>query len=197
MKINRPSPEQPIPANAKLVFRGKLFDVYQWRQRMFDGSYQTFEKLKRVDTVMVVPTTSQGKIILIDEEQPGRGSFLSAVGGRVEQGESVLDTAKRELLEETGHEAYEFSLWDAVQPVSKIDWAVYTFIAKGSTKVSDPKPDAGEKITPRFVSFDEFINLVSESEFRDREITLKLLNEGFKLSGGETEVAKLKNLFFD
>jgi hypothetical protein len=32
------------PKGAKLAFRGVVFDVYQWKQRMFDGSYQTFER---------------------------------------------------------------------------------------------------------------------------------------------------------
>jgi len=45
--------------------------------------------------------------------------------------------------------------------------------------------------------FDEFVGLISDDKFQDREITLKLLDEGFKIIGGEAEVSKLKNLFFD
>ncbi len=30
MKIERPQPKQPIPEHAKRVFRGVIFDVYQW-----------------------------------------------------------------------------------------------------------------------------------------------------------------------
>lgn len=42
----------------------------------------------------------------------------------------MFDAAKRELLEETGYEASEWFLYDAVQPASKIEWAVYTLKAK-------------------------------------------------------------------
>lgn len=45
-----------IPEDAKLVFKGVIFDVYQWEQEMFDGTYETFEAIKRVGTVQIIPT---------------------------------------------------------------------------------------------------------------------------------------------
>lgn len=38
-----------IPPNAQRVFSGKIFDVYQWPQPLFDGSIATFEVAKRLD----------------------------------------------------------------------------------------------------------------------------------------------------
>ncbi|MBI2075156.1 MAG: hypothetical protein HYT82_00635 [Candidatus Harrisonbacteria bacterium] len=47
-----------------------LFDIYQWKQKMFDGSFATFEKVKRrEDTVTIVPITTNKKIISVHEEQ--------------------------------------------------------------------------------------------------------------------------------
>ena len=60
-----------IPDNASCVFRGVLFDVYQWQQKMFDGSHGTFEMLRRPDTIAVVAIDDDGKIIACHEEQPG------------------------------------------------------------------------------------------------------------------------------
>ena len=42
--------KQQLPKNAKRVFKGKIFDVYQWDQKMFDNSVEIFEKMKRTDT---------------------------------------------------------------------------------------------------------------------------------------------------
>lgn len=75
-----------------------------------------------------------GKILLTELEQPGQEPFMGACGGRVDDGENILEAAKRELLEETGYEASEYTLWDAQHPTSKIDWVVYTFAAKGLKK---------------------------------------------------------------
>lgn len=159
-----------MPEGATLVFRGRLFDVYQWQQQMYDGTYQTFEKLKRPDTVVVFAVLDDGSILLTKQEQPGKSLFIGAAGGRVDEGEEIEEAAARELLEETGYRAKELILWHSEQPVSKIDWAVYTFIAKGLEKVDEQRLDAGEKITLHPVTFDEFIDTTLRNEFTEREI---------------------------
>ena len=59
-----------IPKNARLVFNGKLFQVYQWRQKMFDGSYQIFERARRADSVITIATVKD-KIVVLKQKQPG------------------------------------------------------------------------------------------------------------------------------
>ena len=51
---------------------------------------------------------------------------------------------------------------------------VYTFIAKGLKKVSDMNLDAGEKITLKPVSLDEFIDIAINKNFVEKEIIPKL-----------------------
>ena len=70
MKLARPVSSQPIPKHAQTVFAGKIFTVYQWEQRMFDGSTEIFEKIGRTDTVNVIPVLEDGKILLTRQEQP-------------------------------------------------------------------------------------------------------------------------------
>lgn len=102
MDLHRPLPEQPIPDNAKKVFAGKIFDTYQWPQRLYDGTEVTFEAIRRPDSVNILPITDEGKIILTKQEQPGMKPFIGVLGGRMDEGESPLQTAERELLEEAG-----------------------------------------------------------------------------------------------
>jgi len=191
MEINRPKSKQPIPENAKKVFGGALFDVYQWEQELFDGTTTLFEKLKRPDTVVIFPVLDDGKIILTEQEQPGKEPFIGTTGGRVDEGEDILEAAKRELLEESGYKASEFILWDAQHPTSKIDWVVYTFIAKGLKKVADMNLDAGEKINLKLVDLDEFIEIAINKNFVEKEIIPKLYEA--KLHPEKKE--ELKKLF--
>jgi len=41
-----------LTSQAQRVFKGIIFDVYQWKQKMFDGSQGIFEMLKRPDTAL-------------------------------------------------------------------------------------------------------------------------------------------------
>lgn len=192
MKIIRPESKQPIPNHAKKVFSGVIFDVYQWQQKMFDGSYKIFEKLTRPDTVAVFPVLDDGRILLIEGKQPGRNkNYIGAPCGRVEKGENVLAAAKRELLEESGYEASKYILWQAEQPITKIEWAVYVFIAKGLKKVADQKLESGEKITLKPVSFDEFVDMATNKHFADKEIVPQL----FEAKLDPKKYEKLKKLF--
>jgi ADP-ribose pyrophosphatase len=175
MNIQPPQSKQPLPPHAKRVFKGKVFDVYQWEQELYDGTKTIFEKLKRPDTVAVFAVLPDGKILLTKQEQPGNKPFIAATSGRVDEGEDVVSAAKRELLEESGYEAQELFLWNAQQPVSKIEWCVYTFIAKGLTKVADLNLDGGEKIELMPVSFDELIEIGSDEDFYEKEVSREFL----------------------
>ena|SRR3989344_5917123 len=93
-----------IPIQAKKVFDGKIFDVYQWRQEMFDGTTEIFEMIKRSGTIQIIPTIGS-KILLSYEEQPTKPKTYTFLGGRQEEGEDVLVAAKRELKEEAGLES--------------------------------------------------------------------------------------------
>jgi ADP-ribose pyrophosphatase len=177
MEIKRPQPKQPIPPHAKRVFKGVIFDVYQWEQEMFDGTRAIFEKLKRPDTVVVFSVLPDGKIILTEQEQTGKIPFIGATGGRVDEGEDILTAAKRELLEESGYIAENFILWDARHPVGKIDWVVYTFIAKGLKKIGDIDLDGGEKIKLLPLTLDELIDIATDEKtyFAEQEIIMKFM----------------------
>jgi ADP-ribose pyrophosphatase len=191
MNIKRPQSAQPLPQNAKKVFSGIIFDVYQWEQKQFDGTIKTFEKLKRPDTVVVIPVIGD-KIVMLEQEQPGRKTFYSFASGRVEKGEEIDKAAERELLEETGLKAQNLILFDAIQPQTKIDWVVFTFIGKHCTYLNTPTPDSGESIKLKEITFDEMVEIMVDNQFYDRETALKFTIAKLK----DPLLKDLKNLFF-
>lgn len=175
MKVDRPQSNQPLPQHAKKVFQGKMFRVYQWEQEMFDGTKETFEKIARRDTVGVIAITENKKILITYQEQPSMKPFIGMPGGIIDEGEEPFPAAQRELLEETGYTSDRWELFDSVQPTTKIDWAIFTFVAKDCRKVQEPRLDAGEKMEVKAVDWEEFLRLLTLPEYRDKELALKLL----------------------
>lgn len=151
-----------VPDNAELKFRGMIFDVYQWPQKLFDGSEHTFEMLKRTDTVNAVCVVDN-KILVLDDEQPHLGQRRSLPGGRVDKTDvTILAAAQREILEETG---YQFANWRLVsvrQSYRKVEWFVHTWLAWDPSEQQSPHLDAGEKIIMSQLEFDDFKTLVNE-----------------------------------
>lgn len=182
-----------IPDNAKLVFNGVLHRVYQWDQEMFDGSIAIFEAIRRNDASTVIAVVGD-KIIINNEEQPGRKPFISFPGGASEEGEDMLENAKRELLEETGYASEDWELWFTtdILRAAKIEWNNHFFIARNCQKVADQKLDPGEKIEVTLVSFEEFIESRNHPLSRNQDLFPTLE----KVATDEVEKEKLKTLLF-
>ena len=194
MNKNRSYRKSTIPENAVRVFEGAIFDVYQWEQKLYDGSTETFERIVRPDTVAVFPILENNDIFLIKDTQPTCATVITAPTGRIEEGETPEETARRELLEETGLSADTLTLWHSYQLTSKIDWFVYVFIAKGCRKIKEPNPDAGEKIEPYPVSFETLSELVISGKTRGDGFLERIF---FEAKQDSEKLKALKAQFFD
>lgn len=165
-----------IPPHAVRVFKGVIFDVYQWEQMLYDGSTTTFECLKRPDTVIVIPLAGE-MVYYAEQAQPGQPPFLSLFGGRAEAGEDPLTAARRELLEETGLISDN---WHALRQHTipgKIDWTIHIFVARACRPVADQALDAGEKITLRQTTLDDFLtNIVPDPRFSEIELRQEIFS---------------------
>ena len=179
-----------IPDQAKRVFKGKIFDVYQWEQEMFDGSTATFEMLQRPGTVEVI-AIKDNLIWYADEEQPSKGKFLSFFGGRIEAGEAPEAAAKRELLEEAGMASNDWELFLTKDSFGKIYWLNYLFIARNCTNHREQTLDSGEKIRVVSCTFEEFIQKILNQEINTfPHVTIAIMNYQYREPGKLEEFKK-------
>ncbi len=181
-----------LPEHAQQVFRGVIFEVWQWQQELFDGSFATFEKLRRNDSSVVIPVLENGNVLIAYDEQPGRGPVFTFPGGESETGESPEEAAVRELLEETGYVPERLKLLRSSAPSSKIAWTIHTYVGQGCRKVQEPELDAGERITLKEIALDELIALADHPDFQSRELQVLLIKARY-----DREVrASLETLLF-
>lgn len=179
MDITRPESAQQMPPHAKLAFKGEIFDVYQWEQKLYDGSKAVYEKLKRADTVVVIPVTSEKELVYIEEEQPTIPLMNRFLAGSIEPGETPLEAAKRELLEEIGYASSDWVYLKGLQTIQKLDWAIYVFVARAARYVAPPTPEAGEKITAHTISLDSLLERVLEGTFDSYEMKVEFLKAAY------------------
>ncbi len=163
-----------IPANAKKVFTGIIFNVYQWEQELYDGSKSIFEGIKRKDTVQILPVVGE-KILLSFEEQPQKPLGFNFFGGQIEKGEEPLAAAKRELLEEAGLTARTWELYKVYEAKGKTEWLTYFYFAKDCEEVKKQNLDKGEKIKVKEVTFEKFLEIASDESFWNTTITNDIL----------------------
>jgi 8-oxo-dGTP pyrophosphatase MutT (NUDIX family) len=70
------------------------------------GRPHPFHRIDSADWVNIVPLTPGGDVVLVRQYRHGSGEVtLEIPGGMVDPGESPLQAAARELLEETGYRA--------------------------------------------------------------------------------------------
>ena len=181
-----------LPSTAKRVFKGIIFDVYQWEQEMYDGSTATFEALKRPGTIQIIPT-AEGHVLLSYEEQPTHPLTYSLLGGRQEPNEDPIVTAKRELLEESGLVSNDWELLKVYENQGKIEWPLYLFAARNCKKVAEPHLDAGEKIEVKKVTFEQFLKIVTAENFWGQHIA----NDILRLRLDKTALAAFKKHLFE
>ncbi len=166
----------------KLVFKGEIFEIYQWKQELYDGSIAVFEKAKRANSVIVVPFTKEGKLILVSQLQPRfKKERVGFPGGRIDEGCSPKETALRELKEETGYECAKIRFIKEWSPFpSYVDWKFYYFVATDCKKASNPTPEAGEKILEiKEVEFEKVCEMVVKKDLSLLGIEYEFLRSYF------------------
>ncbi len=167
MNDKKHTPPYGLPLTAHKVFKGEIWDVYQWEQKMFDNTTHTFECLKRVNTAVIIPVVGD-KILIQHQLQPHWDrELISIPAGRCNGEEDPSVCAERELLEETGYASNDWELLQSVHPHRLIIWEVFTFVARNCKSISKQNLDPGERIRIEMVSFDEFLNLADHPDWRD------------------------------
>jgi len=127
------------------VFDGSLLDVRRDIVRLPDGATTIREYIVHQGAVLVVPVLADGRFVV--ERQfpyPLHRVFLEFPAGKLDAGESPLATAQRELTEETGYIAANWTRLGLIHPtVSYSTEAIEIFVADDLTHVGR-KLDDGE-----------------------------------------------------
>jgi len=108
-----------------------------------------WEKVYLQDAVQVFPITEDGKVYLIEEKRPHELTLirLKFVTGLMDKpNEDPLETAHRELQEEIGLKANEYSIINHSKRTGTINQNFYQIVARGLSSSKIPNPDGEDTI---------------------------------------------------
>lgn len=104
------SPEFPVILNTKTLAKTRIFQIQEMDIRFSNGREGKFEKItgRMPGAVMIVPMLDDETFLLIREYAAAANQYtLGFPKGAMDQGEAVLESANRELMEEVGYGASE------------------------------------------------------------------------------------------
>jgi 8-oxo-dGTP pyrophosphatase MutT (NUDIX family) len=112
------------------------------------GEIPEFHVIESPAWSSVVPFTEDGRLVLVEQYRHGIEKVtLELPAGVIDAGETPLQAAQRELLEESGYSAAEWEpLIELCPDPNRQNARAHFFLARGARAVRDPKLDDSEQI---------------------------------------------------
>lgn len=99
-----------IELSSETVYQGRLLHVKCDRVRLPSGHESTREYIVHPGAVVILPVFENGDVLLERQHRyPLHRDFIEFPAGKIDPGEDDLACGKRELREETGYEAGDWS----------------------------------------------------------------------------------------
>jgi ADP-ribose pyrophosphatase len=142
------------------------------------GKEHDFYVIESADWVNVIPLTpdnnNEPSVVMVRQYRHGtRQISLEVPGGLVNPRDTPMDTARKELLEETGYQAEEITLIGTAHPQPAVlNNRHLTFLATHVQKKAALNLDEGEDIDVVLVPLSEIPRLIREGEITNAMVIL-------------------------
>lgn len=166
--LPQPDPLAEETLESRLAYEGVFLKVFVDRVRCPDGHVAPREYLRHPGAVVTIPLRDDGRLILERQYRyPLRRSMIEFPAGKIDQGESLLECAQRELLEEAGYRAREWTyLGSFHNAIGYSDEEIYFYVARGLTH-EGAATDDGEVIEILDAGLDELLGMVAAGQVSD------------------------------
>ena len=175
MPSKKPSGKAKI-LRSQIIYKGPVFGIRRDEVIEPSGVRATREVITHPGSVVVLPVLPDGRILLIRQYRHATRQYLwELVAGRIDNGETPLRAAARELIEETGYRAKSFRIFLDVFPTPGfLEERMFILIAKGLTP-GEAEPEEDEKMTSKAFTRAQLEQMIRGNKLHDAKSVAGIL----------------------
>lgn len=160
--------EKPSVNHRKTLHRGRVFDLVRENVTFRNGLTVDLDVIRHPGATAIVPLADPETLILLRQYRHAVGSFIWEIpAGTLDAGENPLQCARRELAEETGYRARQWTPVGCIFPVPGYsDEQIHVYLARELT----PAPralDPDEILDVHPVSVAEARRMMQDGRIQD------------------------------
>ena len=160
----------------RILLENRRFKVVEKTVTRTDGQVASLQFVEHGGSVAILPVLDDGRVCLIHSRRLTVNETLIEVpAGTREPNESPLETARRELAEETGYRATTFEELVSYYPSPGVlSERMWIFVARGLEEGPHAR-EANEEIENLLVSWADVLAMVERGEIHDGKTLLAIL----------------------
>ena len=154
--------------SGEVVYAGNFLEVHRDLVRLPDGTQAVRDYIRHPGAVAIMALTDEGRVVLERQHRYAlRRDFVEIPAGKIESGEAHLETGKRELLEETGYAAAQWTCLGLVHnAIGYSDEGIELWLATGLEK-REAALDDGEFLEVFTLPFEEALAMAADGRISD------------------------------
>lgn len=162
--------------DSTLLYDGKIIRVEKDTVQLEDGTQAFREVVRHPGGVCILALTDENEVLFVRQYRyPHAAVTIEIPAGKLEYGEDPETCGKRELLEECGCTAKEFTYLGKLFPTPAYDAEViYMYLAKG-LQYADQHLDEGEFLDVESIPLEEAVRMVLEDSIPDAKTQLAVM----------------------
>jgi len=163
--------------SSEIIQENEFLKITKDKCEKSDGTpVEAYYTLNKGPVVVVAAITDNKELVLIKQyRHPVKSENIEVPAGYTEKGESLEESAKRELIEETGYSVKEIKkLHTVFASAGTMDNEITFFLGTGAHKTQDQNLDQNEEIEIQLTPLKEVQELLEKEIIKDMASVLAI-----------------------